>query len=354
MKRICIVLLALVIPFSGLYARGKSESTVHVSRDRSGRSETAIETYNLDADQEIRINLRTGGEVRVSGGQTETAKIKITRWGSAIDEAVVDIDETSRGINILAYYQENTKNSRAVDLDITAPDATSLHIETLGGDIEIRRSTLSGRVNTLGGDIELFEVTGDLDSSTLGGKVVYHDSSIPGGSDPVKIDTMGGDIDISEALSGIKATTLGGDIVVTKAAVFVDANTLGGDIEIGEVDGWVRAKTLGGRVSVTMIGDSADGKRDATLSSLGGDVVLTVPASLDMDIEIILEESKDAKRDYSIISDFDITIEEKETSGRGDKKDIRTVTMGRGTTGEGTHRITLSTINGDIYLKKGR
>jgi DUF4097 and DUF4098 domain-containing protein YvlB len=393
MKRTMIILLGTMFVAGGLYAGGRNERTTTrtIGGGRNGRNEVTLEKLSLEMDKEIKINLRTGGSVQLDGWDAERIEIEITKWGNAIDDAVVEIGETRRGVSILTYYPESQeKASHAVDFKIKVPNRTNLFIETLGGDIilgglegefegrtlggelnisrlkgtidmetfggsiEIRESVLDGEVRTLGGDINVFEVTGDLDTSTLGGRVVFHDSTAPSGSSPVKIDTMGGDIDIDEALSGIKATTLGGNISIAKAAVFVDADTLGGKIEIQDVDGWVRAKTLGGDVVVTMTGDPDDGKRDATLSSLGGDVTLTVPAGLDMDIEIILEVTSDAKRNYSITSDFDIEVEKRDVANRGGRNGERTMTTGRGTTGAGTHRITLSTINGNIYLREGK
>ncbi len=392
MKR-TITILLLILFAAGLYAKGKSEgsSIMNIGGGRAGRSEVSVEERDLEMDKEIRINLRTGGSVQIEGQDHEGIEIEIIKWGESIDAAVVEIDETNRGISVFAYYPENPKaGSHAVDVKIKAPNRASLFIETvggdtalrdmtgdfegktlggtltitrlqgdidmetLGGDIDVRESKLDGDVRTLGGDIILHEVTGSLDTSTLGGKVVFHDSTVPGDSSPVKIDTLGGNIEIDEALSGIKATTLGGNINIARAAVFVDADTLGGNIEIDEIDGWVKAKTLGGKVSVTMTGDPADGKRDATLSSLGGDIMLTVPAGLEMDIEIVLELTENARRKYSIVSDFDIDIEEREVADRGSKNNVRVITTGRGVTGRGTHRITLSTINGNIYLREGR
>jgi DUF4097 and DUF4098 domain-containing protein YvlB len=393
MKRTMIILLGIMFVATGLYAGGKNERTTNrtIGGGRSGRSDVTLEKLTLEMEKEIKINLRTGGEVQLEGWDSERIEIEITKWGNAIEDAVIEIDETGRGVSVLTYYpKDQERASHAVDLSIKLPNRINVVVDTLGGDIilgglegefegrtlggklnisrlkgiidmetlggsiEVRESVLDGEVSTLGGDIDVFEVTGNLDTKTLGGRVAFHDSTAPDGSNPVKIDTMGGNIDIDEALSGIKATTMGGNISIAKAAVFVDADTLGGKIEIKDVDGWVRAKTLGGDVTVTMTGNPDNGKRDATLSSLGGDVTLTVPAGLDMDIDIILEVTSDAKRNYSITSDFDLAVEERDVAERGRRNGVRTMTTGRGTTGDGTHRITLSTINGNIYLREGK
>jgi len=61
---------------------------------------------------------------------------------------------------------------------------------------------------------------------------------------------------------------------------------------------------------VRMVGDPAKGKRDVEIQSVGGNIVLTVPSALSMDFDITLTYTKNSRRTYGIISDFEMKQEE--------------------------------------------
>ena len=128
---------------------------------------------------------------------------------------------------------------------------------------------------------------------------------------------------------------------------------MGGDIEVEEIDGWIEATTMGGDVTVTMVGDPDKGKRDVEIESMGGDIELEVPDGLSMEFDIELAYTKDAKKEYKIISDFDMKLEktdEWERDGGTKKKYI----YGTGEIKGGKNVIKIKTTNGNIYIRKGR
>jgi len=109
---------------------------------------------------------------------------------------------------------------------------------------------------------------------------------------------------------------------------------------------------MGGDVEVNMVGDPEQYDRDVVLSSMGGDIILTVPAGLSMDFDIKLTITKRSSRDYKIISDFPIKIEksdDKETWDTGARRYI----YGTGNVAGGKNKIRIDTVNGDIIIKKG-
>ena len=129
---------------------------------------------------------------------------------------------------------------------------------------------------------------------------------------------------------------------------------MGGDISIDQVDGWVQAETMGGDVSVTMIGNPAEGKRDVTISSKGGDITLTVPPALSMDVDITLAYTDERWHDHKachIESDFDLK-EERTQNWDDDHGTPRKYIYGTGMIGGGKNKIRIETINGNVYLKK--
>jgi DUF4097 and DUF4098 domain-containing protein YvlB len=190
----------------------------------------------------------------------------------------------------------------------------------------------------------------------MGGNVVYKNVKPRNGKSTgkvVHITTMGGSINVSDAPEGAEVHTMGGKIHIRSAKQFVSAKTMGGDIEIDDIDGWVKATTMGGNIEVTMTGDPDKGKRDVTLSSMGGDITLTVPGGLSMnvDIELVFTEKRQGK--YKIFSDFDIKEEISDKWDFGNGTPRKTI-HGTATLKGGKNRIKIETINGNIYLKKNK
>ena len=160
---------------------------------------------------------------------------------------------------------------------------------------------------------------------------------------------MGGDLKIDEAMNGASLKTMGGDITVNRAENFVKAETMGGDIEIKSVDGWVKAKTMGGDVKVSMTGDPAIGNRDVTLTSMGGDITLTVPDGLSMDIDIEIAYTREYQDKVKISSKYNIS-EERTTEWDDSHGSKRKFIYGKGSVAGGKNKIKIKTINGNVYL----
>ena len=266
-------------------------------------------------------------------------------------------------------------------------------LETMGGSVTVEDSEVDGEVSTMGGEVVIRNVKGDLKGSTMGGSVTYdnvtgrsaksrdeetHVSTLGGdikigktdkkisartlggdievaSAEEVNMTTMGGDINIGDAPAGAKVSTMGGDVTIRSAGDYAEAKTMGGDIEIDAIDGRVSANTMGGDVTVTMVGDPAKGDRDVDLSSMGGNIELTVPAALSMKFDIEIKYTKKHHGEQPrIVSDFPMNIEETPNwdhdnwLGKAHKH-----IYGTGEAGGGKHLIKIRTTNGKVTIRKG-
>jgi len=315
----------------------ESDYSSHRNRERHGGQFE----YDIRVPSKFNLDIQTtGGEIGITG---VTGDINGKTMGGDLDFSKIkgDIDFETMGGAVKARDIEGR-------LDLT----------TMGGNITVLDSKADGQVYTYGGKVTIENVDGNLKGKTLGGNVTYNNVSgrsdnSRGGDDEVRVSSMGGEIRIDKAPKGATLETMGGGIDVNSAAEFVKAETMGGDINIKEVDGWVDVSTMGGDVTVNMVGDPSKGRRDVTISSLGGDIELTVPAGLSMDFDIDIEVTKKARRDYSIISDFD--IKEKRTDRwEGSWGSKRKHIYGTGSVDGGKNLIKIDTINGDVYIKRGK
>ena len=368
--------------------------------------------FEMKPGQTLEVDLRSGGGIEVAGWDKEEIQIDIFLDRSSERYCDFEFDERSSGLRIISDCRRH-HGSTNIDVEIRLPRKCQLELETAGGGIRVeniegeiqghsaggglhledikgtafmntagggitcrrvqaevelttagggivcRDSHLDGYVKTAGGGIEFMNVGGSVRAKTAGGSIQYtyderrSDNEAGKIEDEIRLTTMGGSIDVDYAPHGASVETNGGSIEINRAAGYVKAGTLGGNIYINEIDGWVKASTNGGDIEVTVTGAPDDGEHNVDISSLGGDIELTVPKNFSMDVDIALAYTRNSHGGYKIYSDFEITQDE---SSRWDRSEgtPRKYIYGEGKINGGKNRVRIATINGDIYIKEGR
>lgn len=179
----------------------------------------------------------------------------------------------------------------------------------------------------------------------MGGEIEVDDAS-----DGADLDTMGGDIRVKKSHNLVHAHTMGGNIDIGSADGSVNVQTMGGNIQIASAAGSVTAETMGGNVTTHIRNPIAPGMHDIKLSSMGGNIELTVPKDFPMAIEVTLTYTKKNVGRYKIIDNLGLTqstTEEWDTWHGDPRKSI----LAKGRTGDGKNHVTVKTINGDITIK---
>jgi len=341
--------------------------------------------------QNLEVKLETGGSIKVRSGADNAVTVKTKLSGRDSDQIRVSVERSGNGVVIVSKYEGKSSNHNgSANLEITVPVRFDLELKTMGGSLEIEgvegnlraktmggsldftrlkgklnastmggsvslsASQVDGKVSTMGGSLKLKDVVGDLKASTMGGSITSDNVQRSGKAlddKEVAISTMGGDIHVPSAPTGAQVKTMGGKIHIGSAKDFVKASTMGGEIEIKEIDGGVSASTMGGNITVTMVGDPAVGKRDVKLDSKGGEIRLTLPAGLSMEIDVELEYTKNSPRNFKIDSDFPLNISETPEWSEG-KGSPRKTLKGTASVGGGKHKVIIRTINGNVVIKK--
>ncbi len=355
-------------------------------------SEKIEREFSVSNGEKLEVDLDYG-DIEIAGWDKNVVLVTVYLDDYDEDDYDIDIEKYSKGVSVNIDSRGHGSRHHSGDLlvKVNAPQKFDLDLNTMGGDVDIdgvegeiegetmggdlmflnlkgeidfttmggdvtlEDSELDGEVKTMGGDVEFKDVIGDVKGSSMGGDVVYKNVKKKDGRSTgkeVTISTMGGEIDVDEAHFGANVSTMGGDIHIRSAAKYIKAKTMGGEINIDEIDGAVKATTMGGDIEVTMIGDPDKGDREVELSSMGGDVRLTVPAGLSMEFDIEIAYTRHS-REYKIISDFPINIKETDDwdYGKGSK---RKYIYGTGEVSGGKNRIRIDTINGDVYILKGK
>ncbi len=356
-------------------------------------AETTVKSINTSPGKTLTVNLQVGGSITVSGWDKNEVRAEISYDGDQVSPDFFAVEEAPDGVEIELNRMEFNLGATDIHLNIHVPKQYNLDLETMGGSIrisdvegnfegktmggsldlsglkgEIDMTTMGGSISltksygidgslkTMGGDVRFNDVMGNVKGSTMGGDITYRNVSNREGEpmgDEVKISTMGGSIEVNEAPQGADVHTMGGDIEIKKADIYVKAKTMGGDIDINSVNGWVKASTMGGDVTVVMVGDGQKGKRDVNISSMGGEIELTLPSNISAKFDVHLTYTKDSRQDFKINSDFDMDIEEKTKEWQYRQGTPRKEIVGKGQVGGGKNTIHIDTINGNIRIKKG-
>ncbi|HUJ13826.1 MAG TPA: hypothetical protein VL284_08550 [Thermoanaerobaculia bacterium] len=158
---------------------------------------------------------------------------------------------------------------------------------------------------------------------------------------------MGGDIRVPDAPHGAWLHTMGGDIVVERGAGAIVAKTMGGNIDIDSLRGSAEAGTMGGEIRVSVDGNGPGHNLD--LSSLGGDIELTLPANFDGNFDIAVEEGEHGSL-HHITSDFPLSV--RDSTRWHFFEGSRIVHAASGRSGSGVNRVHISTIGGNVTIRK--
>lgn len=351
------------------------------------------ETFDVAIGATLDIDLDTGGSITIVGDGGGSVRVQGSLRGRNADDVEVRIEPSGGGVRITSEPIHHGRSfSASFDLEISVPSQFDVKVEsmgggiavrdlegtitgstmggelelerlrgrldlsTMGGNIELLDSEVDGSVSTMGGKVLLRNVVGDVKGSSMGGNVIYNNVTRSDGSgtgDEVHISTMGGAVKVAEAPAGADLQTMGGPIVVDSAARFVKATTMGGNIKLREIDGWIDATTMGGDIDATLIGEPVDGDPGVSLTSMGGDITLEVPAGLSMTFDVEIAYTKRSRRNFRIESDFPITVEESQAWHYEGDRDPRKTISGTGTVAGGEHRIKIRTVNGNVIIRRG-
>lgn len=218
-------------------------------------------------------------------------------------------------------------NSLTVHFIVTVPARYNVHLNTAGGDIKV--ADLRGFVDahTSGGNLDLGRINGPVTAKTSGG-----DIRLTASAGNIDVRTSGGTVKVGDVNGSVVAKSSGGDIEVHRGAADMTVSTSGGNITLDEVLGAVDAHTSGGNVRARI---AQQPRRDSTLSTSGGSVVVTLAPNVAVDLDA-------------------------HTSGGNIETDVNVAVIGKlsegnlaGKVNGGGPRLVLRSSGGSIKLRKG-
>lgn len=136
---------------------------------------------------------------------------------------------------------------------------------------------------------------------------------------------------VSYVFDGISSVS--GDVAISGVTGRVRASAVSGDVRVRNVSGSVSASAVSGDVEVAV--DRLEGDDDMKFSSVSGDVNVNLPTNLDADVDL-------SSFSGSIKTDFPIEVRTEKYGSR---------TSARGKIGEGSARLKMSSVSGDLSLR---
>ena len=363
----------------------------YTARANPQKDKRVHKEFSVKSGQLLDLDLRTGATININGWDKDIVSVDAELGGSDWKDVNLNFNQSSSGVVVTSDY-EGSRNNRSSKIEVTikVPKKFDLKFETMGGAVTLNNiegemkgttmggplnlsylkgnltlktmggpitltdSDVDGKVSTMGGKVSIENVVGNVDGSSMGGNVTIKNLKRRDGTSIGKethISTMGGAIELNNAPFGADVQTMGGDITINSADKFVKAKTMGGNILIKSVNGSVKATTMGGNIGITETG-TGDNK-DIELKSMSGDITLVVPADFSMDINSQITYNQDENGKYKIHSDFSLneSTAQKEKNNGWRKTEVLT---GTGIFNGGNNKVKISTIAGDIYIKKAK
>ncbi len=148
------------------------------------------------------------------------------------------------------------------------------------------------------------------------------------------ISSVSGDVEIDGARGTVNVKAVSGDVKIVTAQGIIHADSVSGDVHVERASGSVSAKSISGDVKVNL--QNVDSDEAMEFSTVSGDVNVSMPSNLGAEVDM-----KTLSGDLR--TDFGITVEKKE---HGPGK------TAHGRLGEGSRRVKMSSVSGDVKLLK--
>ncbi len=248
----CFALVMFLAPALLLSVPWTSDMEMLSSLPSTRVTETTEHVFTVGNQPKLVIDSFAGG-VEISPGTDDEIQVVITKSArnqNELNRIEIEIQDEDGGLSIVSSAPSSLHNAW-VKLEIKAPVATTVDMETGSGSLEA--TGLQGRISahTGSGSIELREVIGSVDASTGSGGI-----TVIGPRGDVTVRTGSGKVLVGEVVGRIDAFTKSGGVSVYRAEGKVQLGANSGGIEYeGVPSGECRFETVSGGISLDLPSD---------------------------------------------------------------------------------------------------
>jgi DUF4097 and DUF4098 domain-containing protein YvlB len=265
----------------------------------------------------------SGGTVLIKSDGNNKGRVNLT----------VTVPRTAR-LTVNEGHGEVTATGLGAGITVSVPHG-ELHLNSIAGPVEAHlfHGNHDISIHDVNGDVTADGNSNELTLSDIHGRLStngdifgpVHMENITG---PIKLHTSVTDLEIAE-LPGGDVTLDSDDLHVTEAQGSVRVSTHAKDVDLSQIYGDTSVDNRDGRIAIEPAGVYA-----ITANNNKGDVEITLPPNAAGVVDGHTHNGE-------VVNDFDLTV-------HGDED--KTVT---GRIGAGGPRISLTSNNGDLHIKKG-
>lgn len=156
----------------------------------------------------LTLDLRSGGSVRITGGQDKVVRIRVTDAGRACGDCGVQLVQSAEGIQVRSANLP--KGWSKLEFEIEVPEQFDVDLSSAGGEVKIEGVAGTIKGSTDSGALDLRRLSGAVDLETKRGDVTLRESYVSG-----RVHTVGGKV-VMEDVSGTVAGSTGKGKVIER------------------------------------------------------------------------------------------------------------------------------------------
>jgi DUF4097 and DUF4098 domain-containing protein YvlB len=198
------------------------------------------------------------------------------------EEFRVDVVQTNNSVNISV---RNKRENQLFNFDLTTnvhfkvyvPKQTSCDLRTSDGNISLEGLTSHQTCKTSDGNLDIINVTGNVKGGTSDGNITLKE--------------IKGLVDVGTSDGNIELENIGGDVQASTSDGNIDLKKVKGDISVKTSDGYIGFKEISGSFKATTSDGNIKGsvvelKDELALKTSGGNIDVTIPNQLGLDLDI--------------------------------------------------------------------
>lgn len=287
------------------------------------------ESRAISANEQVEITIPRG---KITLQPSDEAQITIS--GELDDNALRYQFDSSDGVTLFRVElprQHKWGDHPGSTLTITLP--RNARLSAGGTSLDITLGAFNGpiKLNSVSGDIVANAVAGELSVETVSGDIRCNQCQ-----GNLTLETVSGDIDDKDSSGELRYRTVSGDINMRSKAARITLDAVSGDID-AELDGSqrIRISLVNGDLGLKLLNSR---QPELELSTVNGDADLYLPSDIDVRV------NAQAMAGGDISNKLSAAKAEQEEYGPASSLVTRL--------GAGTGKIEMTTVNGDLNLKK--
>jgi hypothetical protein len=154
------------------------------------------------------LDVESGGDVHVSGGETQTVHVRVTSRGNPCDDCAVALTPISRGVHVRMTRTRSRATPAELRVDVEVPVQSDVALVSAGGGVRLEGidGTVSGRTEY--GSLDLDRLSGAVSLETKRGDVTLRQSYVNG-----RVHTMSGRVLLEDVAGTVEGTSSHGRVI---------------------------------------------------------------------------------------------------------------------------------------------